>query len=93
MAGGGADDDATTLSISGTWRAAGAETAVPFAIEANQAWGAVVETDLPGDTRTVELVRHLDTLFDEVDVLTQTPDEQAEAVLRTLTEQTTVRAA
>ncbi len=91
VAGGGAAADATTLSITGTWRAAGADTAVPFTIDADQAWGAMVEADLPGDSRTVQLVRHLDTLFDDVDVLTQTPGEQAEAVLRTLTEQTTVR--
>lgn len=91
VAGGGAAADATTLSITGTWLAADADTAVPFTIEADQAWGALVEVDLPGDTRTVELVRHLDTLFDDVDVLTQTPDAQAEAILRALTEQTTVR--
>lgn len=93
VAGGGASAEATTLSITGTWLAPGAETAVAFTIEADQAWGALVEVDLSGTTRTVELVRHLDTLFDDVDVLAQTPAEQAEAVLRTLTAQTTVRAA
>ena len=93
VAGGGASADTTTLTITGTWRAAGADTAAAFTIGAEQAWGAVVDTDLSGDTRTVDLVRHLDTLFDDVHIATQTPDEQAEAVLRTLTEQTTARAA
>jgi len=92
VAGGGASVDATTLSITGTWRAAGDDTAVAFAIETDQAWGAVVAADLPGTTRTVELVRPLDTLFDDVDIVTQTPEEQAEAILRSLTEQTTTRA-
>lgn len=52
-----------------------------------------MDVDLPGTSRTVELVRPLDTLFDDVDVVAQTPEEQAEAVLRSLTEQTTTRAA
>ena len=60
----------TTLTITGTWQAADADTAVAFTIGAEQAWGAVVDTDLSGDTRAVDLVRHLDTLFDDVDIAT-----------------------
>lgn len=93
VAGGGATDGATTLSVTGTWLAPGEDEAVPFTIETAQAWGAVVDADLPGTATTVRFVRRLDSLFDGVDVLTQSADEQAAAVLRSLTGQTTVRAA
>lgn len=88
----GADDRATTLSVRGTWRAPGADEAVPFTITSTQAWGAIVPADLDGDVRMVSVVRDRATLFDGVDPTTQSELDQARTVLANLTEHTTVRA-
>jgi hypothetical protein len=82
-----------TMALTGTYLAPNSKMPVAFAIHTSTAWGGA--TDLPKDIvvngntgeapHCLTLTRNLGTLLDGVDFEAMTSDQQARAVLRSLT--------
>ena len=82
----------TTLLIEGQYKASGNNSFEPFTISTNLAWGTNANLDTlhnSGNTNVV-ISRRLDTLFDNVDFDQMSTAEQAQAVLRSITNSTEV---
>lgn len=92
----------TSLYIEGDYYSSGQETAQPFTIKTELAWGAisnmlpvageraVTRLQISNKRAIISFRRDLGTLFDEVDFDHMSETDQARAVLRSLTRQTQV---
>ena len=90
-----ADNNEASLYIAGTYQAANSAEAIPFEIEADIAWGNIVEISeagaaiellTAGEDVTLSVQRQLSTMFDGVDFQAMDTSEQARSVLRNLTQ-------
>lgn len=88
-----------TLVLSGTYTAPDSQEARPFTIESDLTWGQIIGLNRRGpgsialemgDSVTVVVQRELGSLFDGIDFQTISDSDLAKAVLRNLTNNTTV---